>query len=397
MTIPGRLTADAVPVRPPTLAYVAGVASLSPLGLNAAVGLAPVFADAGAMDAGGRAAAVALYALGLGLGQPVAGDAADRWGRRPTMLAGLGLAGAGALLAAAAADGAALLLGRFATGLGLSTCLVVPRACLRDLHQGAELQRSMAVLSMVFAIAPALTPPLAWVLAQALSWRAPLAMVALLVLFAALVAWRSHRETRPASTGLPGLSAWFALARQRAVQRATLTFAGAAAPFFIVAAAGPAALQASTGASPGLVACVLGGSYLGFAIGNQWVRRRAAVHSRIHMGHGLAMVALGTALLVATLWWPALWLWALALSLYAVGHGVVFPAAFALVLQHTPQQAGLATAAIGTVHMSTGALGAWIAGALPLPPHQAVLLMSASLVALGCCAWFLVPSAKDQT
>lgn len=396
MTVPGQLSAGAVAVRPPALAYVAGVASLSPLGLNVAVGLQPAFADGAVLDAGGRAAAVALYALGLGLGQPAAGDAADRWGRRPTMLAGLAVAGAGALLAASAADGTALLLGRFVTGLGLATCLVVPRASLRDIHQGAELQRSMAVLSMVFAVAPALTPPLAWALAQAFSWRAPLMAIALVVFLSALAAWRSHRETRPAGTGVPDFSAWFALARQRGVQRATAAFACAAAPFFIVAAAGPTALQASTGATPGVVAAVLGATYLGFALGNQWVRRRAAVAGKVHMSTGMAIVGAGMALLAATLAWPALWLWALALTVYAIGHGVVFPAAFALVLQRTPRQAGLATAAIGTVHMSTGAIAAWVCGALPLPPHQAVVAIAAGVVAAGCCAWFLL-SEKDRS
>lgn len=395
MTVPGQLTASAAPPRSPHLAYVAGVASLAPLGLNAAVGLQPVFAAGGAMDAGGRAAAVALFALGLGLGQPAAGDVADRWGRRPTMLAGLGLAGAGSLLAAAAADGGALLLGRFVMGLGLAACLVVPRACLRDIHHGAELQRSMAVLSLVFAVAPALTPPLAWALAQAFSWRSPMVAMALLVLLAGVAAWRSHRETRPASTRVPDRAAWFALARDRGVQRATAAFAGVAAPFFVVAAAGPPALHASTGAAGGVVAAVLGGTYLGFGIGNLWVRRRAAVPGRVHMATGMAIAAAGMALLVATLAWPALWLWALALALYAVGHGIVFPAAFALVLQKTPQQAGLATAAVGTVHMCTGAAGAWIAGVLPLPPHDAVVLVAGGAVALGCCAWFFVPPDKD--
>lgn len=394
MTVPA-VAAQPFAVRPPALAYVAGVASLAPLGLNAAVGLQPVFAD-GPLDTGGRAAAVALYALGLGVGQPAAGDSADRWGRRPTMLAGLAVAGAGALLAASAGDGAALLLGRFATGLGLSTCLVVPRACLRDIHQGTELQRTMAVLSMVFAVAPALTPPAAWALAQAFSWRAPLLGLFLAVMLSTLAAWRSHRETRPATTGVPDRHAWLALARLRSVQRATIAFAGAAAPFFIVAAAGPAALHASTGAGAGVIAAVLGASYLGFAIGNQWVRRRAAVPGGVHMTRGLAIVAAGIALLVATLGWPSLWLWGLALTLYAVGHGVVFPAAFALVLQQTPRQAGLATAAIGTVHMSTGAISAWIAGALPVPPHLAVVLMATGVVAVGCGAWFLI-SPKDRS
>jgi len=397
MTAPHSVAGVPLATPQPSAAYLASVASLSPLGLNAAVGLQPVFQGLGASGPAGRAAAVALFALGLGLGQPVAGDATDRWGRRPTMLLGLLLASAGALLAAWAADERSLLLGRFLTGLGLSACLVVPRACLRDIHHGADLQRSMALLSLVFAVVPAVTPLLAWALAQLHSWRTPLVALALVLLISTLVAWRSHHETRPASTCVPDLRAWIALARQRSVQRATLAFAGAASPFFIVAAVGPAGLEASTGAVPGTIAAVLGGTYLAFGLGNLWVRRHAATPGERHLSVGLGFAALGMLLLAATLAWPTLWLWALALAVYALGHGMVFPAAFAVVLRDAPQRAGLVTAAMGTVHMCSGALSAWVAGSLPWSPHLSAVLMPCGMVAMGCLAWTFIPSLKDSS
>ncbi|MEJ7932499.1 MFS transporter [Ramlibacter sp. AN1015] len=390
MSASGRLAAETLIARPPSMLYVASVAALSPMGLNAAVGLAPVL-DGAPLDGASRAATVALFTLGLGLGQPLFGDLADRWGRRPSLLAGLALASVGAILAAAASDWLVLLIGRLATGLGLSTCLVVPRALMRDLHQGAELQRNMAVLASVFALMPAITPPIAWLLGATFSWRAPMALVAVLVLLLAAVAWRTHRETRPSATLVPGRAAWTALARNRGVQRATLAFTGAAAPFFVVAAAGPQALRDSTGASEGLVAVVLGATYLGFGAGSYWVRRLARLPGAFHMSCGLGLVGVGCALLLATLAWPALWLWGLALALHAVGHGIVFPATFALVLQHEPRQSGLATAAVGTVHMSGGALAATAAGMLPLSTHLSVVVMAAAMVAVGCAAWFLLP------
>lgn len=397
MTAPQTVASVPQAVSAPSAAYLAGVASLAPLGLNAAVGLQPVFDGLGASGPAGRAAAVALFALGLGLGQPVAGDATDRWGRRTTLLWGLLVASAGALLAAWAADERTLLLGRFVTGLGLSACLVVPRACLRDIHHGAGLQRSMALLSLVFAVVPAVTPLLAWALAQALSWRAPLVVLALMLLLSTLVAWRSHHETRPGNTCVPDWRAWSGLARQRSVQRATLAFAGVAAPFFILAAVGPAGLEVSTGAGPGTVAAVLGATYLAFGLGNLWVRRRAATAGEQHLASGLAIAAFGMLLLAATLAWPVLWLWALALTVYALGHGIVFPAAFAVVLRDAPQRAGLVTAAMGTVHMCSGALSAWVAGSLSGSPHQSAVLMACGMVAMGCLAWLFVPLLKDSS
>lgn len=398
MTSSGHLAST--PSAPPhlSLAYVTGVASLAPLGLNVAVGLQPVFGQT-PLDGSGRAATVALLALGLGLGQPVAGDAADRWGRRVTLLAGLALASLGAWLCVLADTPGTLMAGRFLTGLGLSTCLVVPRTCLRDLHEGVALQRSMAVLALVFAFLPAITPPLSWALAQDGTWRTPLGLLALLVGAGALLAWRWQHETRPAGTHTPRWSSWGQLARQRPLQRITLAFAGIAAPFFIIAAAGPAALQASTGVGGGTAASVLGLSYLGFAVGNHWVRQRAHRPGATLFRQGLVLAAAGMACLAGSLLWPSLWLWTLALTVYAVGHGMVFPAAFAMALGGHARQAGLVTAGIGTVHMCTGALSAWATPWLPraLSAHQAVVFSTATMTLLAIAAWFFIPHHKEAS
>jgi DHA1 family bicyclomycin/chloramphenicol resistance-like MFS transporter len=377
--------------RAPSAAQVAVVAMLPPMTLNLAVGLQPAFADGSAMAPAQAGALVGLYALGLGLGQVAAGDAADRWGRRPTLLVGLALAALGALLGALA-DGAALLLAsRLLAGLGLATALVVPRACLRDVQAGAGLQRAMAVLSMVFALAPAVTPPLAWAIAAQWSWRAVIGIGAALVLAAWLATWLWFPETRPAGTRAPGAAAWNALRRHAGVRRTVLAFSAAAAPFFILAALGPAALHESIGSGAGQAAFLLGATYLGFGLGNQWVRRRAATPGTRHVALGIALVGGGALLLATTLAWPSATLWVLALTLYAVGHGIVFPASISLVLEDMPRQAGLAAAGIGTVHMVSGALSAWIAGALPLAPHTVVVLTVGVASTASALAWWSLP------
>ena len=83
-------------------AFFALLAALAPFGVNVAVGLSPIFANNLYMDADARAATVALFVLGLGLGQPFFGGAADHWGRRPAMMGGLLLGLLGAIAAALA-------------------------------------------------------------------------------------------------------------------------------------------------------------------------------------------------------------------------------------------------------------------------------------------------------
>lgn len=397
MTADGRVTGTTAAAPAPTLAYVAGVAALAPLALNAAVGLQPAFADGSVLDAAGRSGLVAWYALGLGIGQVIAGDGADRWGRRPTLLAGLLVAAVGSLWAAGAGGAGELLAGRFLAGIGLGTALVVPRAALRDMYHGAALQRAMAIVALVFALAPTFTPPLTWVLAAQTSWRVSLGGVGLLVVLGLLATWWLQPETRPAGTAPPGVAAWRALWANRRSRSTSLAFAAMAAPFFIFAAAGPAALTQSTGVGGGTAVTVLGLTYLGFIAGNHWVKRNAGRAGHRVFTSGVVIAAAGIALLAATLAWPSLALWLIALTVYAVGHGIVFPSAFALVLQDMPHQAGLAAAGVGAVHLSLGAATGWLAGALPLSPHASVVATAALAAAVSCAAWLTYPFREDAT
>ena len=180
--------------------FFALLAALAPFGVNLAVGLSPVFPGNVFMDADARAATVALFVLGLGLGQPLMGGAADHWGRRPAMMAGLLLGLLGAIAAAFSNSDTQLLWARFISGFGFSACMVVPRVCLRDLHQGAVLQRNMATLSNVFAAMPVITQPLAWALGYWFSWRVPLLALGISLPSASYSLRISHSNTTGRNT-----------------------------------------------------------------------------------------------------------------------------------------------------------------------------------------------------
>ena len=157
----------------------------------------------------------------------------------------------------------------------------------------------------------------------------------------------------------------------------------------MVAAIGPAAIKESTGAAGGVIAAILGISYLGFAVGNFWVRRNASWSSALLINQGLCLIGASMLTFVCTLWWPSLWLWSLALTLYAVGQGIVFPAGFSQVLEGRALQAGVASAIIGTIHMSTGGLVAWIAGSLSFSQDVSLVFVCSvvSGVAVGIWVW----------
>lgn len=109
-----------------------------------------------------------LFAAG---GQLAVGAFADRYGRKPVILAGLGVYCAGAILSVSATSIEAMLAGRALQGLGSATGWVLARAILRDLHAGDELARAMAFASAVFAFGPIVAPLTGAALMLAFPWQ----------------------------------------------------------------------------------------------------------------------------------------------------------------------------------------------------------------------------------
>ena len=99
------------------------------------------------------------------------GALADALGRRPVVIASLALYAITTLGCAIAGNIETLWLFRALQGVCAGAGLVVGRAVIRDRFHGAEAQRLMARITLVFGIAPAIAPVLGGVLLNTLGWR----------------------------------------------------------------------------------------------------------------------------------------------------------------------------------------------------------------------------------
>ena len=88
---------------------------------------------------------IPVFLMSAGVGQLFAGPLSDRYGRRPIVIAGLGLYLAGLAVGLTAGDITMLLAGRSLQGFGSAFGIVVARAILRDTNSGLELARTMAL------------------------------------------------------------------------------------------------------------------------------------------------------------------------------------------------------------------------------------------------------------
>jgi len=91
----------------------------------------------------------------------VHGPLSDALGRRPVVLAGLVLYAAASLACALAPGFGTLLAFRAMQGMTAGAGFTVSRAIVRDLYEGPQAQRLMALITMIFGLAPAVMPCIA--------------------------------------------------------------------------------------------------------------------------------------------------------------------------------------------------------------------------------------------
>lgn len=122
--------------------------------------------------------------LGFGAAQLLWGPVADRYGRRPVLLAGLLLLLLAGLACVAAPDIGVLVAARALQGIGLAAAVVCGRAMVRDLYEPARgahvMSQGLSGLGVIAVVAPVVGGTLV-VLG---GWRAPLAAVAAMALAA---------------------------------------------------------------------------------------------------------------------------------------------------------------------------------------------------------------------
>ena len=115
---------------------------------------------------------IILYMLGFGIGQLFWGPLADRFGRRPVLVAGLSLYALLALGCGLAPSFTWLLAGRVAMGAVAASTRVLVVAMVRDLFQGEAMARVMSLVFMIFMVVPVVAPSLGQAVLTVAPWQA---------------------------------------------------------------------------------------------------------------------------------------------------------------------------------------------------------------------------------
>jgi DHA1 family bicyclomycin/chloramphenicol resistance-like MFS transporter len=122
---------------------------------------------------------LSMYMYAWGAVQLVAGPLADRYGRKPALVAGLVVFTGASVACALSSTVQALIAARIVQAIGMATVAVVPRAIVRDLYSGTQAAHTLSLMGMVLAIAPIVAPILGSHLHVWLGWQANFVFVAL--------------------------------------------------------------------------------------------------------------------------------------------------------------------------------------------------------------------------
>jgi DHA1 family bicyclomycin/chloramphenicol resistance-like MFS transporter len=114
---------------------------------------------------------ISAYLVGFACAQVFYGPLADRHGRRPVLLAALGIYLVATVACALSFSIETLIAARFVQAVGGSGASVLARAVVRDMYEGTRVGRELARMAAIMALAPLVAPLIGGVLQTAFGWR----------------------------------------------------------------------------------------------------------------------------------------------------------------------------------------------------------------------------------
>jgi DHA1 family bicyclomycin/chloramphenicol resistance-like MFS transporter len=380
----------------PLLVAMTGVA---PISLYMLVPALPVLATTFGRDISIAQMTVSLYMVGIACSQIIMGPLSDRFGRRPVLLAGLGLMVMASAACIFAETLPQLIAARFLQALGGATGMVVSRAIIRDLYSRERISSMISLVIAVMMIAQMLSPLTGGLLETAFGWRSIFYVITAASLVIAVAIALTLPETRRDRTEAGGFRGDVgSLFKSRAFIGYVLCQVLASQIIFTFAGGGPYVVVTQMGRSSAEYGAWFATTGFAYLIGNLFCVRFAPRHQLEKLiWFGLALQVAGSLL---NLLWGVAGLNQAPSWLFGTQMLVMFANAFVMsnsaagAISIRPDAAGTASGAMGFLQMGIGSLfsqfGAWLGGhfATPVALNAAIVVLS---IACASTMIFLVP------
>jgi DHA1 family bicyclomycin/chloramphenicol resistance-like MFS transporter len=285
--------------------------------------------------------------------------------------------------------------------LGVSGSLVIARAVVRDLYEGARAGQQLSAMSVIMGLMPIAAPIVGGILITFWHWRAGFIFQFAAGAAAALLVWRFLPETQARTrTSFAALIAGYReIATHRVFLANLLVGCVGHCGLFAWIAGSSYVMQRIVGLTPFEYAICYGLSCVGFMIGGG-LAARLVVRIGLDRTAGIGAAALtvgGLGMVAAVLYGSALPItMTLAMDFYLCGLGLLLPQMVAGALTPFPHHAGTASSLIGFTQQCGAALMATVVGhslgATPWP-----VAMGAAFAGCGCLLlWFLTRQIRTS-
>ena len=352
----------------------------------------PVIARAFGSEPGAAQLAVTTYLLGLASGQLLWGPVSDRFGRKPVLLAGLGLFFASSACCAVTNSLESLVLLRFVQGLGMSSGPVIARSIVRDLYAREQAAQLLARMMAVFGVIPVLGPLIGGQAVTLSGWPAVFWVFAAIALALIAAVGLGLAETAPAERPsiAPGrIAANYALLfRDARFRAALLTMMCVQMGIIAFVSSSALAMVQALGLTPSLFSVLFALVMLGQIVGSVTGARllgRLGMERLVRLGAALTACS-GVVLAVlavagATHWSAAV----LPMIVYLFGCAFMIPNTTAAALSPFPHMAGSASSLLGAIPFGLGAL---VSALLAAAFDGSMRPMAVAIGFFGLCAYF---------
>src|SRR5437763_7069155 len=381
------------------LLMLVAMTGVAPISLYMLVPALPVLATNFGRDISIAQMTVSLYMVGIACSQIIMGPLSDKFGRRPVLLAGLGLTVAASIGCSLAETLPQLIAARFFQALGGASGMVISRAIIRDLYSRDRVGAMISLVIAVMMIAQMLSPLTGGVLETAFGWRAIFYLITAASLSIAVLIAIALPETRGDRSESSGFRDDIgSLIKNRAFIGYVLCQVLASQIIFTFAGGGPYIVVTQMGRTSAEYGAWFATTGFAYLVGNLFCVRFAPRHSLeklIWLGLALqfAGALLNLTLSIVGINQAPLWLFGTQMIVMAANAFVMANAA-AGAISVRPEAAGTAAGAMGFLQQGIGALvsqfGAYLGGhsTTTLPLTAAIFALS---IACASAMFFLVP------
>ncbi|MDP3534668.1 MAG: Bcr/CflA family multidrug efflux MFS transporter [Halomonas sp.] len=312
---------------------------------------------------------ISMFLFGFAIGQLCFGPVSDRYGRKPVLLSGLVVFMLASLMITTVDSLSSLLLWRFIQALGGGACVVNSAAIVRDCFSGREAAKVMSTMAMIMMLAPLIAPAVGSVLLYIAGWWLIFVFLAVYAGFLLWLLGTRLPETR--DTSLPAASPrqvvrnYASVLRHREAMGYICAVAASFAGLFAFITASPFLYLEYFGLSPGVYPLVFGVNVVMIALSNRvniHLLRKRTPQQNLRLGLVIQFIAAAGLVAATALNVASIYVVVPLVMLFTGMIGLITPNAIASLLDHFGHISATATALLGGIQFSCGALAGVLVG-----------------------------------